>query len=62
MCLQTTQMFAFVVTLGAAEWFIPSVNSFMPPQISRACTLVLTLGAAEWFIPSVGSFMLPQMT
>ena len=29
MCLQSTKLCAFVVTLGAAEWLVTSVGSFM---------------------------------
>ena len=51
MDLQVTQMFASVITMTAAEWFVTSVGSLMSLQI-------VTLGAAEWFVTSVGSFML----
>ena len=36
--------------MGAAEWFIPSVDSFMSLQIGYLGTSEITLGATEWFI------------
>ena len=62
MPLQTTFFWAFVVTLGAAEWFVLSVRYFMSLQINWLSAFVLTLGAAEWFFTSVDSFMDLQTT
>ena len=47
--------------MGAAEWLITSVDSFMLLQVAWCCAFVVTLGAAEWFITSVDSFMLLQV-
>ena len=46
MGLQSTCCFAFVVTLGAAEWFITSVSSFMSLQIAFLVKRFFTHGAA----------------
>ena len=40
----------FVVTLGATEWFITAVFSFMSLQSAWRWTYCVTVGAAEWFI------------
>ena len=42
----------FVVTLGATEWFITAVGSFMSLQIAWCWGLAAT----GWFITAVGSF------
>ena len=62
MNLQVTQMFASVITMKAAEWFVTSVGSLMSLQIPFVWSLVVTLGAAEWFITCVSFFIVPQMT
>ena len=61
MCLQSTQLAAAVVTLGASKGFITSVGSFVSLQSTYSVAFVVTLGAAEWFITCVRSFMLLQM-
>ena len=43
----------FIVTLGATEWFITAVGSFMSLQIAWCWGL----GAPGWFITVVGSFL-----
>ena len=40
-----------LVTLGATEWFIPSLGSFVSLQSTCCWTFLVTLGATEWFIP-----------
>ena len=40
----------FVATLGATEWFITAVFSFMSLQSAWRWTYCVTVGAAEWFI------------
>ena len=62
MLLQVACCFAFVVTLGAAEWFLTSVDSFMLLQVAWCYAFVVTLGAAKWFIKSEDSFMNLQIT
>jgi len=59
MLLQMTLLFrAFVVALGAAEGFTPSVGSLWLFKFLDIKPVV-TLGAIEWFISSVGPFMFP---
>ena len=60
MLLQVAWCCAFDVILGAVEWFITSVDSFMLLQVASCCAFVVTLGAVEWFITSVDSFMPAQ--
>ena len=48
--------------MGAVEWFITSVGSFMSLQIILVSTFVATQGAAEWFASSVNSCMSVQIT
>ena len=45
------------VTVGAAEWFITSVGSFMSLVMAWHWTFEVTLGATEWFFNGVNSFM-----
>ena len=40
----------FFVALGAAEWCINSVSSFMSLQIVWYWTFVVTLGATKWLV------------
>ena len=52
MSLQMAWNWIFVVTLGATEWFITAVGSFMSLQTAWCWGL----GATEWFINAMGSF------
>ena len=45
MVLQIDELCAFVVTLGAAKWFITSVNFLMGLQIALLCECSLTIAA-----------------
>ena len=58
MLLQMTLFRAFVVALGAAEGFTPSVGSLWLFKLLDT-KHVVTLEAIEWFISSVGPFMFP---
>ena len=49
-------------TLGAAEWFLISVDSFMDLQMIGVAECFATHQAAEWFIAGVDSFMSFQIT
>ena len=51
---------AFVVTLGATEWFFTSMSSFMSLQSTFLAALVVTLGAAERIVTSMSSLMVLQ--
>ena len=55
-------MAAVIVALGAGEWLISSVGSFMLVQSTYLVALVVTLGTGEWFIPRVSSLMGLQRT
>ena len=57
MSIQIARCWAFVVTLGATEWFTTSVGSFVSLQSTWTWAFVVTLGATEWLVTSVGSFM-----
>ena len=50
----------FTLTLGAADWFISSVGSFIHFQGFQSLAFVATLGTAERFFTGVGSFMFLQ--
>ena len=50
MSLQMTRHCECFVTLGAAKWFLPIMDSFMSLQTTRLCECFVTLGAVKWFL------------
>ena len=50
------------MTLGATEWFITIMDSYVNFQILFSAEFFVTMGAVVWLITSVGSFMALQMT
>ena len=62
MGLQMMSQAKLLATLGAAEWFITSVDSFMSLQIAQLCKFSVTLGAGIWFFTCMYSQMFFQVT
>ena len=60
MLLQLASFWAFVVTLGEAEWVITTKKYLMLLQKAWYLTFVVTLRAAEWVITSEKYLMLFQ--